>query len=224
MYSKPLYIGLFILAPFFNYLYKAVPDKEKWLFMISLVILFSCPQVSSYWGSAYPIMYYFIGSFLKDKQFKLNKWLLLGVIIVGCFWQMLMCVIPLYGVESHNNIGCLVLSLAIFMLLYQAKVNTSSTHKMRLAKVLRVVANASMGTFLVSEVFEVYNGIYFDKLGLTTFSAKLPYLTYLTPIKFIFSVIIGIAISFVATLIYKLVMLGINKIRDRKKIACSQDK
>ena len=219
-----MYIGLFILAPFFNYLYKAIPDKEKWLFVISLVVLFSCPQVSSYWGSAYPIMYYFIGMFLKDKQFKINRWILFGIVVVGCFWQMLMCVIPLYGVESHNNIGCLIISVAIFMLLYQAEVKKSSKHKMRLARVLRVVANASLGTFLVSEVFESYNGIYFDKLGLTNFSEKLPYLTYLTPIKFIFSVIIGIAISFVATLIYKLALFGINKIRDRKKTECSQDK
>ena len=207
-----MYIGLFIMTPFFNYLYKAIPEKEKWLFMISLVILFSCPQVSSYWGSAYPIMYYFIGVFLKDKQFKVNKWILLGSVVVGCFWQMLMCVIPLYGVESHNNIGCLVISVAIFMLLYDAKVKTSSKHKMRAAKVLRIVANASMGTFLVSQVFESYTEVYFNKLALTTFSEKLPYLTYLTPIKFIFSVIIGIAISFVATGLYKLVMLAINKV------------
>ena len=212
-----MYIGLFMFAPFFNMLYGALEGKNKWIFMVCLVVLFSCPQVSSYWGSAYPIMYYFIGLFLRDKQYDCNKWILLGVVVVGCFWQMLMCVVPLYGVESHNNIGCLILSVAIFMLFYKSSISESAKGKMRAAKVLRTVANASMGTFLISEVFETCTEIYFEQLGLTTFSEKLPYLTYLTPIKFIFSVVIGIAISILATGLYRLVMCVINKIRYRQK-------
>ena len=73
-----MFMGLYLFIPFFNYLYKSIPEKHKWTFIISLFLVFSTPRISSYWVDSYPVMYYFLGVFLKDKQFKINK-LVLGL-------------------------------------------------------------------------------------------------------------------------------------------------
>ena len=136
---------------------------------------------------------------------------------------MLMMIVPLYGVESHSNVGCLVISVAIFLLFYDLKVKQNAKHKMRATRVLRTIANASIGTFLISQFFESCNEVLFNKLALTTFAQKLPYLAYLTPIKFLVSVVCGLVVSFIAVWIYKLILLLINKIKN-KKLASKQEK
>ena len=214
-----MYIGLFLLIPFLNYAYKAIPDNFKWGFIITLVLIFSNPQVSTYWTVGYPIMYYFIGMFIKDKQFKVNKIVLLLVILFTCLFQILLFCHPihplLYEVENHYNFGCLVISVAIFLLFYNIKSSNEKTIKN--VKFLRIIANASIATFLISEIFESFTKQLFNKLTISTFNEKLPYLAYLTPLKFILSVICGIIINFIATKLYYLFNVIVNKIIQKRK-------
>ena len=209
-----MYIGLFLLAPFLNYLYQGIPDKYKWGFIITLLLVFSYPHVTSYWAVGYPIMFYFIGSFLKDKQFKIKKYILLIGIVSICIVQTVMAKLDLsiYNPNSHNNIGCVVLSVAIFLLFYDLKV-AKNTNTIKVVKPLRIIANASLSTFLISEIFENMTVNMFNKLELISFADRLPHLAYLTPLKFIVSVICGLIISFVAVQLYRLVVKIIKKCR-----------
>jgi len=213
-----MFVGLFLLIPFFNYLYKSIPNNFKWLFIVSLLLIFSSPSVTNYWTVAYPIMYYFIGTFIKDKQFKVKKYILFLSITGICLLQILIAKfnIPIFSVENHNNIGCLVLSVSIFLLFYDLKISKVSS-SMKIVKILRIIANASLSTFLISQIFETLTYRMFNSLNLVTFAEKLPYLTYLTPIKFILSVICGIIISYIALQLYKLITKLIYKINLRKK-------
>lgn len=161
-------------------------------------------------------MNYFIGLFLKDKQFKVNKLALIGVILVVCIIQTLLFmypVIPLYNVENHNNIGCVVLTVAIFLLFYDLRRVNMSKLKKTLCGILRIIANASLSTFLLSVIFESFTSKLFNKLSLTTFIDRLPYIAYLTPLKFVLSVLSGIIISIIATFIFKLLNIIIGCIK-----------
>lgn len=203
-----MYLVLFFLTPFLNYFYKAIPDKYRWVIIIGLCLIFSNTYISTAWFHGYPIMYYFIGLFLRDKKFKVNKLVLLISILVICILQTMLFkykVAPNYLVENHNNLGCVMLTVTIFLLFYDLKINNVSKVKTKTCKILRTIANASLATFLVSVIFESFTSELFSKLSLTTFTSKLPYLAYLTPLKFILSVICGIVINITATQLFKFI-------------------
>ena len=209
-----MFVGLFLFAPFFNYLYKAIPEKCKWWFIITLLLVFSYPHITSYWTSAYPIMYYFIGVFLKDKQFKIKKYILALCIVGICIIQTLIArfQIPIYSVENHNNLGCVLLSVSIFLLLSNLTLSDNNSVGLKIVKPLRIIANASLSTFLISEIFENFTAQMFAKLELVTFVERLPYLAYLTPLKFVLSVMIGLIITLISLLLYKLIIKCVTKI------------
>jgi surface polysaccharide O-acyltransferase-like enzyme len=205
-----MFIGLYLLAPFLNYGYKAIPEKYKWLFIITLLIIFTSIDFTTYWRSAYPLMYYFIGLFIQDKKFEFKKLYLVLTLIGLCLLQTLFYMFPiLYGVESHNNIGCVLVSTTIFLLFYNYKIAKPN----RMTKTLRCIANASLSTYLVSEIFDKYSDILFNNWGLVNFSQRHIHLIYMTPIKFILSLCIGIVINIVATKLYKLLKSLVDKKR-----------
>ena len=208
-----MYVGLFLIAPFFNYIIKAINGKQKIMFSIILLLVFSMPNITDWWISAYPIMYYFFGAFIKDIKFRIKRiWLIL--IILACSATQVLVfmypIIPRYGPSNHMNLGCVIITTAIFLLF---KDLCGESRKTPVTKALRTVANASLSTYLVSEIFESLTAEYFNALQLTLFSEKLPYLIYLTPIKFILSVMCGILINISASYIFKGCSALVSKIK-----------
>ena len=74
-----MWIGLALLTPFLNYLWKAIPSlKEKLLLIISLFVMTSLPDLCNRYGmyvfpayfakACYPLMFYFIGTFIREYQ------------------------------------------------------------------------------------------------------------------------------------------------------------
>ena len=74
-----MWIGLALLTPFLNYLWKAIPTiKEKLLLIASLFIMTSLPDLCNRYGmyifpayfakASYPLMFYFIGTFIREYQ------------------------------------------------------------------------------------------------------------------------------------------------------------
>lgn len=74
-----MWIGLALLTPFLNYLWKAIPSlKEKLLLIVSLFIMTSLPDLCNRYGmyifpayfakACYPLMFYFIGIFIREYQ------------------------------------------------------------------------------------------------------------------------------------------------------------
>ncbi|MEQ2528570.1 acyltransferase family protein [Bacillaceae bacterium CLA-AA-H227] len=81
-----MYIGLFLISPFLNILFKNIPTRKIKLVLIGILLLItSLPNFlntyisnkiffsADYWVQMYPITYYFIGSFLKEYQIRINK-------------------------------------------------------------------------------------------------------------------------------------------------------
>ena len=210
-----MYIGLFLLIPFLNCILNSLSKKQAIGFIVVLILIFSQPFVTSYWQIAYPIMYYFIGGFFRKWPININKIVAVIVLFVTCLIQVLFYEFPFpyrYSVENHNNIGCLIISVMIFTLFYSHKICLSSKGKIVLSKMTRTIANASMSTFLISQIFESLTYRLFNNLKITSFAGKLPYLIYLTPLKFVLSLACGIVINLLSVLMYKLLIKAINKI------------
>ena len=74
-----MWIGLALLSPFLNYLWKAIPSlKKKLLLIASLFVMTSLPDLCNRYGmyifpayfakACYPLMFYFIGTFIREYQ------------------------------------------------------------------------------------------------------------------------------------------------------------
>ena len=95
-----MWIGLFLMTPFLNYLYKAIPTKrEKFIGLIILFLLMALPDffnrygmylMPGYWKSAaFPLFFFFSGSFIHEYQIKINVSTGLTAIATICLIQPL---------------------------------------------------------------------------------------------------------------------------------------
>ena len=102
-----LYLGLFLLIPFLNILYKNMPNKEwKIGLLITMLVLTALPSVlnvyqfdsakwwhqpqmsqdyfklvPAWWVGIYPVTYYFIGSYVREYGIKIRRlWNVVGII------------------------------------------------------------------------------------------------------------------------------------------------
>lgn len=87
-----MWIGLALLTPFLNYLWKAIPTKkEKLLLIVSLFIMTALPDLCNRYGmylfpgyfakAAYPLMFYFMGIFIREYQPTIKIWFGCSVIL-----------------------------------------------------------------------------------------------------------------------------------------------
>lgn len=87
-----MWIGLFLLTPFLNYMYKAIPSrKQKLILIATLYFLTALPDllnryglhlVPGFWAKCYPLTFFFIGSYIKEYRPRFNKWILALVILI----------------------------------------------------------------------------------------------------------------------------------------------
>lgn len=78
-----MWIGLYILTPFLNLLYKAIPTKkQKQILIVSLFICTALPDlfnrygfylVPGFWQKVFPLTFFFIGSYIREYQIDINK-------------------------------------------------------------------------------------------------------------------------------------------------------
>lgn len=79
-----MYIGLFLLIPFFNAAWNNIGDRAKLALIFSLIILSSLPNVLNlprqwlpdFWLDLYPLCYYALGAWFREHPVKTNKLLL----------------------------------------------------------------------------------------------------------------------------------------------------
>lgn len=213
-----MYIGLFLLAPYLNMLFNCFKSvKEKFVFVIITVIIFSLPNSYlrcgwNYWGGSYPIMYYFIGSLIRDYQPKMNKMIIIIFIIVMDILQTLCRIYSkLIIVENVSNVGCVIISTLIFLLFYDLK----AKNKNCVLKVFRDITDTSLSCFLLSYLFEeIFRKEIYIKKDLKTFMQRLPYLLYTTNIIFLGGVICGLFAHNIAKLITKSIFYFFSKVKE----------
>lgn len=136
-----MWIGLALLTPFLNYMYKAIPSKnQKLLLLASLFVMTSLPDLFNRYGmylvpayfakAAYPLLFYFAGTFIREYQPRIKHW-------QG--WALVMSmsmVTPLFNIAVFRGNSDLVqiaggpggvfhswIALAIFLMLYKKDVS-----------------------------------------------------------------------------------------------------
>lgn len=131
-----MWIGLALLTPFLNYLYKAIPTRQEKL--IGIFILFALTALPDllnrygmyiapgYWGNAcFPLMFFFFGAFIREYQPVINwKW---GLALI----LTMISITPLFNIilfEGHDvvditggsrGVFSTWVTVTIFLLLYR---------------------------------------------------------------------------------------------------------
>lgn len=160
-----MFIGLYMLIPAVNIIYKNIGNKKNKLnFILVLCCLTSIPVsgfLSNEWVSIYPITYYFIGAYIREFTPKINK-------IKGVIWIILILMIEdlitiffarYNGTNIFNSILIdrygfflnLCVSVILFLILYDIK----KCHKF-FAKCFRIIAQLTFEIYLISFIFDSY--------------------------------------------------------------------
>lgn len=165
-----MYLGLFLLIPFLNILFKNLTKKQKIVLTISLILMTSLPSflnsftlldtnlniLPDYWLLIYPLTYYFIGAFIREYQPKISKKFLLISIITTLFFQTLSYVLlnnnELFSWNIFGNYGSfltLIISVLFFLLIYDINLKNE-----KLKKIITRISLISFDMFLLSYIVD----------------------------------------------------------------------
>ena len=199
-----MYIGLFLLSPFLNRLYKALSRNEKLALIGTLVFMTSSfgsvdlmnKILPQYWMAIYPVTYYIIGAYIREYQPQIGKirgWLLFGGI------SLIYLIVPtfIYGGEPFKRIfggwgslPVLISSTLFFILLYKSDIKNFILK--------RFVTSISMVSFDMYLVSFIVDGIVYKILMERYFLTQqqvFPYIFIVVPIVFFSTYLVGLVRS-----------------------------
>ena len=159
-----MWIGLFLMAPFINILYKAIPTKrmKQWLILI-LYLLTALPDFGNrygmhlfpaFWEGLYPIMFYLIGSYIREYRPTFSGWKLavgiLALISIGPLFNLAVSH-PTYIhiIGDRNGLVCIPLAVMFFLAFYNVELKSDIANR-----VFADISLRSLDIFLCSSVFD----------------------------------------------------------------------
>lgn len=188
-----MWIGLALLTPFLNYLWHAIPNRCERLLMIGILFfLTACPNwISSlfpgYFAQAcYPLMFYFMGTFIREYQPTIKVWLG-GLIILLISIVNPIATILLFGPNSVDvslaggpgGVFYTWIAVAIFLMLYRCDI---SIHPIK-----RWVTHCSMVSlemYLCCYMFDQLYYPWFKERFYVTQTQFLPWFLVIVPLVF----------------------------------------
>lgn len=164
-----MWIGLFLMVPFLNILYKNIHCRQhKLLLILTLYVLTAIPNcfnrygyriVPGYWQMCYPMMFYFIGSYIKEYQPVVKPRLLIAAIVacslVTPIFNALFvhnhALIKIAG-DSYGVFGTII-AVAFFLLIYKVNIKNAVTTK--------AIANISLLALDIYLCCYIFDTIYY---------------------------------------------------------------
>ena len=228
-----MYIGLFLIIPFLNILYKNIENKkQKQLLIIILLIISSLfPTISrikinsyslnifpDYWQFLYPILLYYVGCYIKEYQIHINKLINICIITLLVFLQTFI----LFFYVDGNYIGSIsivensflpiITSFLLFILLYDVK-----TYSKRIFTFVNFISKFSFGAYLISYTIDniVYRLLYSLNISGTLFFFIST--IFITPIIYGISITISYIITKFVNLIETIIKNNIKKRKEKYK-------
>lgn len=132
-----MWIGLFLLVPFINILYKGIETRRhKMIFIIILSFITFLPTFTNrygqhllpeFWRDCYPLTYYIIGAYIREYTPRISRWLLLSVILAIGIIPPVFSMIVMPGHTQISILGdCFGIfgalsAIAIFLMMYDLK-------------------------------------------------------------------------------------------------------
>lgn len=201
-----LYIGLMLLAPFLNKLWSSLTGKkEQQILIVSLIFLCALYPVFNYIApsffiSLYPVMYYFIGAYIKTNQPKVNKVLLAVMFISTVIVETVISFRgAMGGIFNWNLISTpdtgfgglfiLISSVCVFLLFYDVDIKNKV-----ICKILSTIGGVSFEVYLFAGAYDavIYN--YYKK----TVTNAVDFSRY-----FVATAVVSFVAAVISSLIYK---------------------
>lgn len=206
-----MYIGLFLLIPFLNMIWHALPGKKaKRALLLSAVLLGIAPSVNAvslhfgwqllpqFWEQLYPIAYYFVGCYLQEVDFRPHwKWFLaLNVGSVACggllhLYKAYGETVDFFALTYWNGIFPFLCAISLFVVLQR----WTPRHMPRLfQKGIVQISKLSLPIFLISWIPErfVYGVLC---ANIPDFSHRLPWLLVAAPAVLLLSLPLAKAVE-----------------------------
>ena len=199
-----MWIGLALLTPFLNYLWKAIPSlKEKLLLIVSLFVMTSLPDLCNRYGmyvfpayfakATYPLMFYFIGTFIREYQPTIKS--LIGLIII---FSMAL-INPLFNIIVFRGTHDIIeitggpggvfytwIAVSIFLMLYRRDINIKP-----LKKWITNCSMVSLEMYLCCYIFDQLYYPYFKEHFFETQSQFISWFFVIVPLCFISSYLVA---------------------------------
>lgn len=169
-----MWIGLYLLTPFLNLLYKAIPtQKQKLILLVTLYLLTALPAyfnrynfhfVPGFWQSTIPLTFFFIGNYIREyePQWKGKKAIAaIAAILVIC------AINPIFNllfVKEHtmiqiaggsNGIFGTIVAVLIFILLYKIDIRNTWTKNV-LTRISLLSLDMYLCCFIFDKIFYPY--------------------------------------------------------------------
>ncbi|MFS7403423.1 acyltransferase [Carnobacterium maltaromaticum] len=211
------YLLLFVFSPFLNVLYENLKNKREKQILILFIITFSslpsllninflAPVFSVKWLVSFPLIYYFIGRYIKEYQPVVKKYLLLLIILGASFIQttILFYRAPIHGgtfryfTGSYESIFIVIAATSIFLLLYKTSLSNSS-----LSAFLRIAANSAFTVYMFSVLVDNVLGYALNVKK--NFIQDAPKMLIIVPISYFVSLLLSIILKKILFYISKFV-------------------
>lgn len=200
-----MYIGLMLICPFLNKMWKACNKSEHDILIVSLIaISMVYPIVQyifpSYFQYIYPITYYFIGVYIREYQVKANKLLMVVGIVLCTGINTVITVVKSAGGpfnpgmlaavdNGQNALTIAVEAVCLFILFYDLKIKNNVV-----SNIFKSASNCSLEIYLLQAAF---NAVIYTYAGRRIVGAENYFwIIFITvPASFI--------LSWIASVIYK---------------------
>ena len=157
-----MYIGLYLLIPFFNQLFISLNKKKReglivvlstLTFIPSLFFVFDIPFINC-WTMLYPISYYFIGAYIKLHGLNIKRSLRWILLITSCIYNGILATTLFQNslfssFNDSNGFFTAVNSVLIFSLLLEIK---TDRFKLGTKKLLANLSNIVVPTYMFSYI------------------------------------------------------------------------
>ncbi len=232
-----MYIGLFILIPFLNMIINNLKNQKQFkILLLTLLILISLPGLiniyrfdsidwwlhpitnteytkimPAWWTGFYPVLYYFLGAYIKKYSIEEKTPILKSIIILtivtiinGLFtYYRSDNALFFYGPwTDHYSLFVFIQTYIVFNLLLKIKIKPKSP---KVTNIFKVLSNAVLGAYLISYIFDNYiYGIIINRLP--NINDRFIYFPIFI-ISFILSIISAILIEQIRLLIFKILKI-----------------
>lgn len=163
-----MWIGLFLISPFLNILYTSISScRQKQLLILTIFVMTSMAMswihiLPQYWMKCFPLLYYFIGCYIREYQPKINSKYLLIIAFVCCltnpFFKFLNN--PVFSIGGGvNGVFGVILAVTLFLLMYKV-----DFYIVPLNKILTRISMLSLDMYLCSYIFDaIYYPLFKDR-------------------------------------------------------------
>lgn len=212
-----MYIGLFVMIPFLNILYQNLENRKAkrfLLFILSCMIVVptifnidGSKYVPAYWTGIWPILYYFIGCYIREYKpkipLKLNLFLIVVILIFSTVFNYIRCFGECFEFTSYNDwYGWQNFVSTVLVFLFVNNLDLSRIPAL-MKKVFSYVAKLSLGIYLASWIVDDW---YYSRLltKVPVMISRLEYFPVSVCFVFIFSLLLASAGDAIQTIIMNL--------------------